>query len=136
MRTREEKGFSLIEVMIAMLILGMGLLTLGLAQLSAMRSANKSESMSQAMYLAEQQLDAFYVTAPAVAGLTIDPLNPIDPDPLDDDFTLYNRQWNVVQNSPQPGLSTVTVQVTPVSLEGGGQMASRRAVTLQGVVGP
>ena len=136
MESKRESGFTLIEVMIAMLILGMGLLTLGLAQLSAMRSANTSESLSQAMYLAEQQLDAFYVTAPAVGGLTIDPLNPIDPDPADDDFTTYNRQWNVVLNAPQPGLSTITVQVTPVALDGGGLQAGAQAVTLQGVVGP
>ena len=89
MRGKKEQGFTLLEVMIAMLILGMGLLTLGLAQLSAMRTANKSQAMSQALYMAEQQLDAFYVNPPAVAGNFNDPGNPIDPDPNDDDFSTF-----------------------------------------------
>lgn len=144
MKSRQTSGFTLLEVMIAMLILGMGLLTLGMAQLSAMRTASQSESLSQAMYLAEQQFDLLYVgalTTPPAPGVTVDPGNPIlaglaPPAGVVADNAAYNRQWTVVPNSPQPRLSTVTIQVTPVAPEGGGGQSGQQAITLQGVVGP
>ena len=48
---REQAGFTLLEVLIAMVILGVGILSIGLAQISSVKVASKSRSLSQAMYL-------------------------------------------------------------------------------------
>ena len=137
-RTRQQAGFTLIEVMIAMLIMGIGLLTIALAQLSAMRMGTTSKQMSHAMNLAEQQLEVFYVTAPAAAGTFQDPLNPIPADPSGDDLSSFNRSWQIQTDTPIAGMSTVTVTVVwNNGLGGVGDTgAQSRTVRLQGVVRP
>jgi len=124
--------------MIAMVIMGIGLLTVALAQLTAMRMSSESRQMSQAMYLAEQQLEGFYVSPPIVAGTFQDPANPFEVDVNDDDYSAYNRSWTIQTDTPSPGLSTVTVQVLWVNGAGGGGDTgdANRTVTLQGIVGP
>jgi type IV pilus modification protein PilV len=54
-----EQGFSLIEVMIAMVLLAVGMLAIGAAQLRSIEYGADSDNRSQAAYLAQQQLDAF-----------------------------------------------------------------------------
>ena len=121
-----------------MIIMGVGLLTIALAQLTAMRMSTESRQMTQAMYLAEQQLDAFYITPPVVPGAFVDPLNPIELDPNDQDYTTFTRSWTVQGDTPSLGLSTVTVQVLWNNGAGGvGDTGpGGRTVTLQGIVGP
>lgn len=137
-RAENEAGFTLIEVMIALVIMGIGTLTIALAQLTALRMSTESRQMTQAMYLAEQQLDQFYISPPVLAGNFQDPGNPIDIDPADTDLTTYNRSWAVQLNTPSPGLSTVTVQVVWNNGQGGpGDTGpASRTATLQGIVGP
>ena len=65
MRRRAESpaspphGFTLIEVMIALTIMSVGVLSIGLAQLSALKLSTLSGRLSQAMYLAEEQMEIF-----------------------------------------------------------------------------
>lgn len=130
-------GFTLVEVMIALLILAVGLLTIGLAQVSALRMSTRSKQMSQAMYLAQEQLEVFVAAPPAAGGTFQDPNNPIDVEVADRDLTTFNRSWTITTGVPRPGLSTIQVQVTWNAGEGGlGAMPARQTVTLQGVVGP
>lgn len=133
-----ESGFTLIEVMIALVIMGIGLLTIAVAQLTAMRMSSHSKHTSDAMYLAEQQMEAFVVNVPIAAGTFNDPANPIDINPADDDFSNFNRSWTVQPNVPRAGMSTVTVVVVWNSAEGGATDLGpgRRTVQLQGIVGP
>ena len=58
-RNRGEDGVTLIEVMIAMTLLAIGLLAVGVAQISALKISAKSKNLSQAMYLAQEQLGLF-----------------------------------------------------------------------------
>lgn len=136
-RRGAEAGFTLVEVMIAMVILAVGLLTIGLAQLTALRMTTRSKNMSQAMYLAQEQIEAFLAAPPAAGGTFQDPNNPIDVEVADRDLTTFNRSWTIVTGVPRPSMSTVSVQVTWNAGEGGlGAMPARQTVTLQGVVGP
>ena len=125
-------GLSLIEVMIAMLILGIGLLTVAAAQLSALRMGTASEHNQQALYLAQEQLERFQANTPA-AGTFDDPGNPIDAFPNDRDLSTFSRGWVVLDNTPQPGLSTVRVTVAWNNPVAGVPTAQR--VTLVGIVG-
>ena len=131
-----ESGFTLIEVMIAFVIMGIGLLTIALAQLTAMRITTRSKQMTQAMYLAQEQLDFFQAVPPTAAGAFNDPQNPIDIDTNDRDMGTFNRSWNITLNAPQPGLSTVQITVVWNNPEGGTQQSGPQQVTLNGVVGP
>jgi type IV pilus assembly protein PilV len=130
-----SEGFTLLEVMIAMVIMGVGLLTIALAQLTAMRIGTESRQLTQAMYLAEQQMGLFYVAKPTAAGTFPDPGNPIEVAAIDDDLTTFNRTWTVQTDTPSVGLTTVSIQVTWNNPTGNAAQAGRRNVTLQGILG-
>ncbi len=136
-RARAQGGFTLLEVMLAMTILGVGVLTIGLAQLSAIRVSSRSEHMSQAAYLAQEQLEVFMampITNPFFAIPVVmapDPGGPIDIDPTDQDLTTYNRFWTVEPNTPAAGLTRVTVFVD----WNNASRAGPNRVQLQGVKG-
>jgi type IV pilus assembly protein PilV len=132
-RHAREAGLSLIEVMIALVVLGVGLLTIAAAQLTSLRMGTKSKHMQQAMYLAQEQLELFQIAPPQAAGTFQDPANPIDVFPNDRDLTGFNRSWQVTQNTPQAGLSTVAVTV--VWNNSVGNNGAPRSVTLTGIVG-
>ncbi len=118
-RTRtSEAGFTLLEVLMAMVILGVGVLTIGVAQLSAIKMSSRSQHLSQAMYLAQEQMEVFMVLPQGSAFLTLpvvdapDPAGLIDIDPNDDDLTNYTRIWTVEPNVPNPGVTRITITVT------------------------
>jgi len=117
LRSRND-GISLLEVMIATAVLGFGLLTASLGQLAAIKNSRGSHSHTEAMYLAEQQLEIFHAmpAADVIAATTDpdypdDPNNPIDPDPGDTDSTTYERRWFITQNSPEAGAISIRIEV-------------------------
>ncbi|MGH0030901.1 MAG: type IV pilus modification PilV family protein [Myxococcota bacterium] len=115
---RNARGFSLLEVLIALSILGFGMLAASVGQLSALKTSRQSRSQTLSMYLAEQQMEAFQsmsaadvVAAIADPGYPNDPNNPIDPDPGDGDVTNFNRRWFITQDSPEAGVISIRVEV-------------------------
>jgi len=124
-RTRRRRGFSLLEAVVALGILSVGVLAIAASATTALKYAQRSRSLTQAMYLAEQQIETFAaMTGPGVLGMLAaptypnDPANPIDPDPLDPDLTSFNRSWTIQQDTPEAGTMTLTVQVTWVDASG------------------
>jgi len=114
--SRTESGFTLIEVMMALAILGIGLLSIAVAQVTAMRVSSKSKNLQQAMFLAREQLDDLDALPPGAAVLqaaaTInDPANPIQIGNDPEDATRFTRSMQVVPNTPQVNLAQVTVTV-------------------------
>ena len=144
-RDRSEDGFTLLEVLFALTILGVGILAIGLAQLSSLKMSAKSRSLSQAMYIAQEQLDLFMampVTDPtfttAVNDLP-DPLGPItafgnyagganEGNGDARDGITFTRSWTVQPNTPGLGLTQITVFVSWDSAQG----ATHR-IELQGI---
>jgi prepilin-type N-terminal cleavage/methylation domain-containing protein len=117
-----EDGFTLIEVMIALILLLIAMTGVALAQLQALRSTSGSALRSEAMHLAEEQLEEFHAMSLndprlTAAGVVQDQTNPIriDPNNLADandrDFTEYYRCWQTQPNVPAAGLTTITVEV-------------------------
>jgi prepilin-type N-terminal cleavage/methylation domain-containing protein len=111
-----EEGFSLLEVVVAMVILAVGLLAIGLAQVSAMHISSRSNHLSQATFLAQEQIGTFQATPSTdpvflTGGEFPDPGGPITPDPTGDDLTTFQRRYTITPNQPSFGLTTVTVTV-------------------------
>jgi prepilin-type N-terminal cleavage/methylation domain-containing protein len=100
-RNRDENGFTILEVMIAMAILAMGFLAVASAQIYALQRTAKSKHLTRALHLAQEQMEAFnsmpLINLPATGN---DPTNPIDPDPNDNDVTTFLRTWVVEPNTP------------------------------------
>jgi prepilin-type N-terminal cleavage/methylation domain-containing protein len=118
LRSRIRGGFTLLEVMIALSILGFGMLAASVGQLSALKTSRQSRSQTLSMYLAEQQMEAFQSmsTADVLAeiaapGYPDDPANPIDPDPGDDDITTFDRRWFIEDDTPEAGVISIRVEV-------------------------
>ena len=118
MRKQHSSGFSLLEVMIALSILGFGMLAASIGQLSALKNSRGSRSQTVSMYLAEQQMEAFQsmssddvIAAISDPAYPNDPGGPIDPDPGDDEVVQYNRRWFIQQDDPEAGVISIRVEV-------------------------
>lgn len=65
---RNSKGFTIIEVLVSMVVLSIGVLGLGLVQLTAMQNTNGGYLRSQATILAYDITDAMRANVPAVTA--------------------------------------------------------------------
>jgi len=122
---RRSAGIGLLEVTIALAILGFGMLAMASAQISAMQFAGESRNRSEAYYLAQQQMEAFQ--AMSTAGIEAarvdpsypnDPNNPLDPDPLDTRAASFNRSWVITPDDPETDVYELNVQVNWVDSRG------------------
>ena len=128
-RIRREDGFSLLEVMIAMAILATGLLAIALAQVSALKMGARSKHLSDAVYLAQEQIETFQALPATDIAFTTpvadfdDPVGyilaggdsefgPVAWNPeVGGDQTVFSRRWTVEPNTPAAGLTRITVEV-------------------------
>lgn len=117
---RAESGFTLIEVMIAMTILSIGLMSIAVAQLTAIKVSSRSKHMQDAMFLARERMDTLAAIVPpedpaipsyfSVGQTTADPA-PIQVGNDENDATRYTRTIQVIPDNPQVGLARVIVTV-------------------------
>jgi prepilin-type N-terminal cleavage/methylation domain-containing protein len=98
--TRSPRGFSLIEVLIAVVVLSVGLLALAALQMSVTRSAAEAKGRSAAVRVAQEQLE----TIRSIGPYQLDPANPDlpafgalvgDKDIVTLDGVEFSRSWTV-----------------------------------------
>jgi len=65
-----QKGFTLVEVMLSVLILGLGLVVVANSYLVALRGMNVSQNNVQAMILAKEKIDELEVSSLMQKGLS------------------------------------------------------------------
>lgn len=113
-----QAGLSLLEVVVALGILGFGILALGAAQITSIRFNHESYLRTEAAYLAVQQMEAFQLmdTAALEAIRTAgsypnDPGNPIDPDVGDAVTRAFTRSWTITPDTPETDVYTIEVVV-------------------------
>lgn len=117
-RHGRASGFTLLETIVAITILGIGVLGVAGSLVTSMKTTRESRARTDASYLAEQQMEIFRLMS--TANLTLaqanppDPGNPsseIDPDPNDGNPTTFTRTWEILSDDPEPGIFKVTVIV-------------------------
>ena len=129
-----QSGFTLIEVMVALAIMSIGVLSIGVAQLSALRMSTTSSRLSQAMYLAEEQMETFRSMpwGPTFTTAVVDQPDPTNPIlPVNGDSASYNRSWTIQPNQAPHNLTEITVTVNWTNATG-----SRQNAVLRGIKGP
>jgi len=124
-RVRNRAGFSLTEVMIALVVFGIGLVGLASSLPNGMQSREKARRMSVATFLNKEQIERLrslsFNDADLADGLHTDPTNPID--------GVFNRRWQVQDDSPLPGMKRVTVSVSFVTDSADSQAVSTTQLT-------
>jgi prepilin-type N-terminal cleavage/methylation domain-containing protein len=107
--SKKNRGFTLIEVMIAMAIFAIGILAVGSMQISNTKNNTTGNITTQATMLARQKLEELK-TVSDVTTLTsgTDPNNPIDVD--GNTGGIYTREWTVT--NPLGGNTSRRIEVS------------------------
>jgi type IV pilus assembly protein PilV len=105
---KKQSGFTLIEVMIALVVLAAGLLALATMQIVSIRSNAFSSEMTYATMLAQTRLEQIrnmpYDNVNAVGQVTL----PVDPTTKG---IAYRVQRQVQNNTPATDMKTVTLVI-------------------------
>jgi type IV pilus assembly protein PilV len=117
-RLRDQGGFTLLEVMIALVVLAIGLLGLASLQIMAIKGNSYGQQMTVASTLAQSQLEQLRRTTLVAGnfGDTVTAQNGIT----------YSRNWIVTANDPQQGMNTVTITISWTGPMGEGTAAIRQ----------
>lgn len=108
-----EKGFSLIELLIAMSVMALGMLAAASMQYSAVRNNTTGNTATQATMLAKAQLEMLKNQNIDSAILAVGDY--FDPSPIDsygNPGGIYNRSWRIDQLGTSARRVRVTVQWT------------------------
>lgn len=117
---KSQKGVGLIEIIVAMLIFGIGISAAMRTLPDSNRATTRARNVSVATNLAQEKIEALMGTpltsAELTAGTHNDPRNPLE--------RVFTRTWTVTDNVPLVSMKRLVVTVT---YAGGG---NDRAVTL------
>ncbi len=118
-RRHGSRGFTLIEMMVAVLLIGVGLMGLAALSTTVTRANTQSSSLTTASAIAQERIERFRV----------EPYTSIEPgsDTRRLDGVTYTRNWTVATNDPVQGLKTIVVTVSWTS-GGQGHQTSLRTI--------
>ncbi|OGP52541.1 MAG: type IV pilus modification protein PilV [Deltaproteobacteria bacterium RBG_13_52_11] len=116
-KVKNIKGFTLLEVMIALVILAIGLLGLASLQVMAIKGNSFGQQMTVASTMAQNQLEQLRRTPGTLANG-----NDIV---TDQNGITYTRAWTVNVNQPQQGMNTVVITISWTGPTGQGGDAIR-----------
>jgi type IV pilus assembly protein PilV len=104
----DEKGFTLIETLMAIAVIAIGLLSLAALQTTAMSGTTRANKHSLAVSLAEDQIetyrnmpyDSIPASPPSESGSALSP------------WGIFTRTTSVQNDTPVSGSKTITVSVS------------------------
>lgn len=105
-RQRKGDGFTLIEVMIALLLLLIGVAGVLTMQMVSVSATGYSRHATEATILAEDKMEELMTMAPAILA---DGTDTVDSKGVDDVNGFYDRTWTV---QPVGAVNTVTIVVS------------------------
>lgn len=114
---KKDEGFTILEVMIALVVLSIGLLGLGALQLVAIKGNSFSSEMTYATMLAQQQAETLKNHAYTDADLTQGTHSAVG----SSKGVQYTVTWNVTDDTPDTNMKTVNLTVRWTSLRQGTQ---------------
>lgn len=120
MENKRDQGFSILEVVIAVSVLTVGILSMGYLQSSSIRLNTKARSITEASVLASSKMDHLM----SLAYFQIQTTAPSDENG-------YRVGWTVL-NDPPNRIQRISVTVTWSSL---GTFGETRELTLESVKG-
>jgi prepilin-type N-terminal cleavage/methylation domain-containing protein len=120
LKPSNDRGFTLIEVLIAMVILTVALVSLAELMAITLRMQMLGRNYTAAVRLAQDKVDELmtqnFNTAATVAiggNLTMDVANHFD-DPSDGGNNVYKRRWTVAAGPADPGVPANSIRVLTV----------------------
>jgi prepilin-type N-terminal cleavage/methylation domain-containing protein len=126
---KDRRGFSLVEVLIAIFLLSIAIMGLATLQARGIRSNDLANRTTQAGILAQFKLEEFIHRTSATvgetfaAGTTQDDENPID--------GVFLRSWEFTNDSPVPNAQTVVITVKWNDIIGEHEVKARGVITSQ-----
>jgi type IV pilus assembly protein PilV len=106
----DEKGFTLIETLMAIAIIAIGLLALAALQTTAISGTGRANKHSMAVLLAEDQIETYknypYDSIPSSPSTESGTTLP------QDSWGIFTRTTTVQDGTPVPGSKTITVTVS------------------------
>jgi type IV pilus assembly protein PilV len=110
----DRQGLSLVEVLIAIVVLSVAMMGLATLQVRCIRSNDLANRTTQATNLAQVKLEELIFRAATgeffAAGVTVDDENPVAV-PADDEGAIFTRSWEFIDDSPVPAARTIVVTV-------------------------
>jgi type IV pilus assembly protein PilV len=125
LRFKQSRGFTLLEVMIALVILAIGLLGLAGLQIMAIKGNSFGQQMTAASTLAQNQLEALRESAGSLSNG--------NDTVTDQNGITYTRTWTVAANQPQTNMDTVDITVSWTGPTGTGADATR-TITIRTII--
>jgi type IV pilus assembly protein PilV len=109
---KNQQGFTLVEYLIATVILSVGLLALINLQLTAIRGNSDSKEKTRAIFLTEKKMEELKNTpyGSLAIGTALDPNNPING--LGQSGGIFNRSWTIQNYSGSSFMKQITVSVS------------------------
>jgi type IV pilus assembly protein PilV len=110
---KNNQGFTMLELLIAIAILAIGLLGLATLQTSSIQGNRDSKEMTTAVFLAEKKMEELksspFTASPINIGTTNDSNNPMNGSGASGG--IYNRSWNVQTYMSSANMKQITVTV-------------------------
>ena len=103
MKKNDEKGFTLVEILIAIVVLAIGVLAMGQMQIASIRGNSIANTLTEATTLAQDRMENLIGLSynDLTAGSHPGPNNPI-----------YNISWNITLDYPINNTKEIRVIVT------------------------
>ena len=117
---KNQSGFTLIEIMIAMVVFSIGLLGVAAMQIAAVKGNSSSNGLTEAATIAQNKMEELMIldnyqtdpdltNGPHVLPGTVSGATSIS----------YNISWNITDNTPPPATTLKTISVTVNWNQGG-----------------
>ena len=110
---KDKRGFSLLEVLIAVCLLSVAMMAMATLQSRGIRGNDLANRTTQALNLAQIKMEEYIHrsrTETFAAGTTNDPDNPINE--TETGAGPFSRSWTFQDDTPVPNAQTITVTVT------------------------
>ena len=133
MEKSNEKGFSLIEILIAITVFAIGILAVGKMQIAAIKGNSFANDLTKATTLAQDRMEKLIglsYTDPLLGGANTTATDHNDPNnPVDDRYNIF---WNIVPDYPVINTKTIKVIVrwTDKGAEKSCNITSIKAITI------